>query len=68
MVRGKVVNLVYGDAGPLSNVKGDLGELLALLQKVPRAYMRIIRRRVAEARKPAGEAPVANEEEEKESE
>jgi hypothetical protein len=69
MVRGKVVNLVYGDAGPLSNVKGDLGELLALLQKVPRAYMRIIRRRVAEARKPAGEAPAAaNEEEEKESE
>jgi hypothetical protein len=51
-VRGKVVNLVYGDAGPLSNVKGDLGELLALLQKVPRAYMRIIRRRVAETRKP----------------
>ena len=55
MVRGKVVNLVYGDAGPLSNVKGEVGELLALLQRVPRAYLRIIRRRVAETRKPAGE-------------
>jgi MshEN domain len=66
-VRGKVVNLVYGDAGPLSNVKGDLGELLALLQRVPRAYMRIIRRRVAEARKPLEEvSPSDNREKEKE--
>jgi hypothetical protein len=62
-VRGKVVNLVYGDAGPLSNVKGDLGELLALLQKVPRAYMRIIRRRVAETRKAAEKAAEERQEE-----
>jgi MshEN domain len=60
MVRGKVVNLVYGDAGPLSNVKGDLGQLLALLQKVPRAYMRIIRRRVAETRKPLEDVSASN--------
>ena len=68
-VRGKVVNLVYGDAGPLSNVKGEFGELLALLQRVPRAYMRIIRRRVAAARKPATEDTTGKEkEEEKQSE
>ena len=53
-VRGRVVNLVYGDDGATSNVKTDLGELLALLQKVPRAYLRIIRQRIAETRKAAG--------------
>jgi hypothetical protein len=49
-VRSRVVNLVYGDNGAAGNLKGSLGELLVLLQKVPRAYLRIIRRRVAEAR------------------
>ena len=53
-VRGRVVNLVYGDDGAGSNVKTDLGELLALLQKAPRAYLRIIRKRIAETRKAAG--------------
>ena len=52
-LKGRVVNLVYGDAGPSANVKADLGELLAMVQKVPRAYLRIIRRRIAEARKRA---------------
>ena len=51
VVRGRVVNLVYGDAGPTGNVKADMGELLVLLQKVPKAYVRIIRRRIAETRK-----------------
>jgi hypothetical protein len=53
-VRGRVVNLIYGDNGAAGNVKADLGELLVLIQKVPRAYLRIIRTRVAETRKIAG--------------
>ena len=53
-VRGRVVNLIYGDNGAAGNVKADLGELLVLVQKVPRAYLRIIRMRVAETRKIAG--------------
>jgi hypothetical protein len=55
-VRGRVVNLVYGDNGPAGNVKPSLGELLVLLQRVPRAYLRIIRRRVQEARRATAEA------------
>ena len=51
LVKGRVVNLVYADNGATGNVKPALGELLVLLQRVPRAYLRIIRRRVAEARK-----------------
>ena len=47
-------------------MKPTLGELLVLLQRVPRAYLRIIRRRVAEARKAAEDT--AAEAEEKESE
>ena len=50
LVRGRVVNLVYGDSGAAGNVKANLGELMVLLQKVPKAYLRIIRKRVAEAR------------------
>jgi hypothetical protein len=57
-VRGRVVNLVYGDGGPGGNVRGDLGELLAIAQKVPRAYMRIIRKRVQDAREAPEDAPV----------
>jgi hypothetical protein len=53
-VRGRVVNIIYGDNGAAGNVKADLGELLVLVQKVPRAYLRIIRMRVAETRKIAG--------------
>lgn len=50
LVRGRVVNLVYGDNGVSGNVRPDLGELLVALQKVPRAYLRIIRQRLAVAR------------------
>jgi hypothetical protein len=57
LVRGRVVNLVYGDGGPGGNVRGDLGELLALVQKVPRAYLRIIRRRIADAREAVEGSP-----------
>ena len=56
-VRGRVVNLIYGDNGASGQVKPDLGELIVLVQKVPRAYLRIIRRRIAETRKVAGDSP-----------
>lgn len=49
-LKGRVVNLIYGDNGAGGQVKPDLGELLVQLQKVPRAYLRIIRKRLAEAR------------------
>jgi hypothetical protein len=63
LVKGRVVNLVYGDSGAGGALKGSMGELLVLLQKVPRAYLRIIRARIAETRREAGaQAP---EEEEK---
>jgi hypothetical protein len=61
-VRGRVVNLVYGDSGAGGTLKGSLGELLALMQKIPKAYLRIIRARVAETRREAGGASPAEEE------
>jgi MshEN domain len=66
VMKGRVVNLVYADNGAAGNVKPSLGELLVLLQGVPRAYLRIIRRRVAEARRVIEDA--AEEAEDKESE
>jgi Type II secretion system (T2SS), protein E, N-terminal domain len=66
VMKGRVVNLVYADNGAAGNVKPSLGELLVLLQGVPRAYLRIIRRRVAEARKTVEDA--AAEADDKESE
>ena len=56
-LRSRVVNLVYGDNGASDRVRGDLGELMVLLQKVPRAYLRIIRKRVADARALSAEEP-----------
>jgi hypothetical protein len=50
-VRGRVVNLVFGDSGASGNVKADLSELLVIVQQASRAYLRIIRRRVAETRR-----------------
>ena len=57
VVRGRVVNLVYGDGGQAGSLRADLGDLLAFVQKVPRAYLRIIRKRVAETREAAGGLP-----------
>lgn len=58
LVKGRVVNLIYGDNGAAGQVKPDLGDLIVLLQKVPRAYLRIIRKRIAETQKlTEGEAP-----------
>ena len=56
-LRGRVVNLVLGESGSTGAARGDLGQLLALMQKIPRAYLRIIRARVAESRREAGPLP-----------
>jgi hypothetical protein len=61
-VRGRVVNLVYGDNGAAGNVRADVGELLVIVQQVARAYLRIIRRRVAETRRTLREEPGPGEE------
>jgi hypothetical protein len=65
VVRGRVVNLVWGDSGTTGAARGDLGQLLASVQKIPRAYLRIIRARVAESRKQAGPGPGPGAEERK---
>jgi hypothetical protein len=54
VVKGRAVNLIYGDSGPTGNVKANLGDLIVLAQKVSRAYLRIIRHRIAETRKAMG--------------
>ena len=51
VVKGRAVNLIYGDSGPAGNVKANLGELMVLAHKVSRAYLRLIRHRIAESRK-----------------
>lgn len=56
-VRGRVVNLMWGDSGSTGAARGDLGQLLAHMQKIPRAYLRIIRTRIAESRKQAAASP-----------
>jgi hypothetical protein len=48
-VRGRMVNLIWGDSGARGAARADLGQLMAHVQKIPRAYLRIIRARVAEA-------------------
>ncbi|MCU0241598.1 MAG: hypothetical protein MUF51_04160 [Vicinamibacteria bacterium] len=53
-IKGRVVNLIYGDNGPTGNIKGNIGELLVTLQRVSRSYLRIIRRRIAETEKEMG--------------
>ncbi|HVO10875.1 MAG TPA: hypothetical protein VMX54_09050 [Vicinamibacteria bacterium] len=50
-VRGRVVNLLWGDSGAAGAARRDLGQLLAHMQKIPRAYLRIIRARVAESKR-----------------
>jgi hypothetical protein len=63
-VRGRVVNLMWGDSGTTGAARGDLGQLLAFMQRIPRAYLRIIRARVAESQQ-AGPGPGARAEEKK---
>ncbi len=56
VVRGRVINLIYGDNGAAGNVRPRLGDLLVRLQQAPRAYLRIIRQRIAESRRAAEDA------------
>ena len=56
-VKGRVVNLVFGDGGSAANVKASLGGLLVLVQKVPRAYLRIIKQRIQETRQSGRPTP-----------
>ena len=62
-LKSRVVNLMWGDSGAAGAARGDLGQLLAHMQKIPRAYLRIIRNRIAESRReakpPEAEAPAA---------
>jgi len=61
-VKGRVVNLVYGDSGAAGNVKAaEIGDLMLQFQKVTRAYTRIIRKRIAETRKATGGEPGSEE-------
>jgi hypothetical protein len=62
-LRGRVVNLLWGDSGSAGAARGDLGQLMVHMQKIPRAYLRIIRARLAEVRKPAEPAAPAGVEE-----
>jgi hypothetical protein len=62
-LRGRVVNLMWGDSGSAGAARGDLGQLLAFMQKIPRAYLRIIRVRVAESLKEVGPQPGETKEE-----
>jgi len=61
-LKGRVVNLMWGDSGSTGAARGDLGQLLAHMQKIPRAYLRIIRARIAEARR--GDEPANTEKQE----
>ncbi len=58
-LRGRVVNLIWGDSGATGAGRGDLGQLMAHVQKIPRAYLRIIRTRIAESKKERLEAAQA---------
>jgi hypothetical protein len=60
-VRGRVVNLIWGDSGATGAGRGDLGQLMAHVQKIPRAYLRIIRARIAETRREIAAAKAAEE-------
>jgi hypothetical protein len=61
-LKGRVVNLMWGDSGQTGAARGDLGQLLAHMQKIPRAYLRIIRSRIAEAQREAQAASTEKEE------
>jgi hypothetical protein len=62
-VRGRVVNLMWGDSGTAGAARRDLGQLLAYMQRIPRAYLRIVRARIAEIRRETGAAPGVSEQE-----
>jgi hypothetical protein len=45
-LRGRVVNVLYGDAGPNRGIPGDLGELVLFLSQAAQAYERLVKQRV----------------------
>lgn len=53
VLRGRVVNVLYGDAGPNSDIPGDLGPLIVFLTQAARAYERLIKQRVERSLKEA---------------
>jgi hypothetical protein len=61
-LKTRVVNLMWGDSGTAGAARGDLGQLLAHMQKIPRAYLRIIRARIAESRRESGKPTTDKEE------
>jgi len=67
-VRGRVVNLIYGDNGASGSARADVGELLVNAQHLTRAYLRIIRRRIAETQRAMHESEVENKKEQGEIE
>jgi len=46
-VGGRVVNILYADAGPTATIDADIGPLLLEVQKLPAAYARVINARVS---------------------
>lgn len=53
VLRGRVVNVLYGDAGPHRDIPGDLGALIVFLTQAARAYERLIKQRVDRSLKEA---------------
>lgn len=45
-LRGRVVNVLYGDSGPHRSIPGDLSELALFLAQAAQAYERLIKQRV----------------------
>jgi hypothetical protein len=45
-LRGRVVNVLYGDSGPNRSIPGDLSELALFLAQAAQAYERLIKQRV----------------------
>ncbi|MCW5828334.1 MAG: hypothetical protein KIT79_03360 [Deltaproteobacteria bacterium] len=48
-VGGRVVNIVYADAGPQKSIDTDIGPLLLAVNRLPAAYARIISARVSQS-------------------
>lgn len=45
---GRVVNIIYCDAGPIDDLTIELRDLVQLMQRMPEAYRRIIQKRIEE--------------------
>ncbi|MEW6777325.1 MAG: hypothetical protein AB1405_13600 [Bdellovibrionota bacterium] len=45
---GKIVNLIYCDAGPRGDVSAEMKDILLFTSRMPEAYLRIIQKRIKE--------------------